>query len=94
MSSSWRPLPSSMPTERLRESEPVQVRTRSPRPESRPVSGGGPAGYGKRVISAIPRVMRAAEELWPRLRPVTTPAASAMTFFRFAQLYAATSSLV
>ena len=83
MSASWRPRPSSMPTERLRESVPVQVRTRSPMPESparvwrRP-----PQAMARRVISAMPRVMRAAAELWPRLRPWTTPEARAMTFLR------------
>ena len=81
MSFSLRPLPSSIPTERLRERVPVQVRTRSPMPE-RPARAWRrpPQATARRVISAMPRVMRAAEELWPRLRPWTTPAARAMTF--------------
>jgi len=69
-------LPSSMPTARLRERVPVQVSTRSPTPE-RParVCRWPPQAIARRVISAMPRVMRAAAELLPRLRPWTTPAA-------------------
>src|SRR6187402_153385 len=81
ISGSFRPLPSSTPTVRLRESVPVQVRTRSPIP-ARPASVfcSAPQAMARRVISAMPRVISAAAVLLPRLRPVATPAARAMTF--------------
>jgi hypothetical protein len=65
-----RPWPSAWPTVRLRLSEPVQVSTRSPTPE-RParVSRRPPQATARRVISAMPRVMSAAAELWPRPTP-------------------------
>ena len=82
MSASFSPLPSSTPTERLRERSPVQVSTRSPSP-ARPamVSRRPPQATASRAISARPRVMSAATELCPRPRPSQTPAAMAMMFF-------------
>ena len=70
-----------MPTVRLRLSEPVQVSTRSPSPE-RPasVSRRAPHATASRVISAIPRVISPAAELYPSPTPAATPAAIAITF--------------
>src|SRR5512143_800272 len=64
ISSSRRPCPSSTPSVRLRESAPVAVSTRSPRPASpAKVSGSAPMVTPRRVSSASPRVMRAARGL-------------------------------
>ena len=54
----------------IAERAPVQVRTRSPTPE-RParVWRRPPQATERRVISAMPRVMRAAAEFEPRSRP-------------------------
>src|ERR1700692_1873446 len=83
ISGSLRPLPSSTPTLRLRERSPVQVRTKSPSPASPAiVSRRPPQATTRRAISASPRVIRAATELWPKLRPSQTPAAMAITFLR------------
>src|ERR1051326_4027989 len=81
ISGSLRPRPNSTPTLRLRDSPPVHVRTRSPMPE-RParVSRRAPQATARRVISARPRVIRAATVLWPRPRPSQIPAAMAITF--------------
>ena len=81
-SSSERPLPSSMPSCRLRLSPPVQVSTRSPRP-LRPasVSRRPPRAYARREISAKPRVTSAAIALCPNPSDSIPPAAMAMTFF-------------
>ena len=82
MSASFRPLPNSTPTERLRLSAPVQVSTRSPIP-ARParVSRCPPRAVASRVISARPRVIRAAMVFEPSPSPSHAPAAIAMTFF-------------
>ena len=67
---------------RLRDSSPVHVSTRSPIPE-RPakVSGRRRAPTPTRMISASPRVMRAAIEFWAKPSPYDMPAAMAITFF-------------
>ena len=44
------------------------------------VSGLAPLRTANREISARPRVISAARELWPRPSPSATPAAMAMTF--------------
>src|SRR6266576_5526690 len=61
------PCPNATPRVRLRESAPVAVRIRSPMP-ARPanVIGCAPSITPSRVISARPRVMRAARVLKPR----------------------------
>ena len=82
MSDSLRPRPSSTPTLRLRDSPPVQVSTRSPKPASPAiVSRRPPQAIAKRVISARPRVISAAIELCPSPSPSHTPAAIAIIFF-------------
>ena len=71
ISSSERPLPSSMPTCRLRLSAPVQVSTRSPRPASPlNVSGRAPSATARRVISARPRVISAAKRVGTEAQPL------------------------
>src|SRR6266513_1761285 len=79
--SSVRPCPSATPSVRLRERAPVDVRIRSPIP-ARPanVIGCAPSVTPRRVISASPRVIRAARALNPSPRPSRIPAASAITF--------------
>src|SRR5207302_6907784 len=80
-SSSRFPLPSSTPSRWLRDSGPVAVRMRSPIPASpAKVAGSAPSATPRRVISANPRVIRAARVLWPIPRPSRMPAARAMTF--------------
>src|SRR5882672_1483399 len=76
------PCPSATPSPRLRDSEPVAVRMRSPRP-ARPanVIGCAPSATPSRVISARPRVINAARVLKPSPSPSRMPAARAMTFF-------------
>src|SRR5216684_541408 len=80
-SSSERPSPSAIPSEKFRDCRLEQVRIRSPRPE-RPVrvSGLAPKALPKRTSSAKPRVVRAAAALAPSRRPSTMPAAIASTF--------------
>ena len=57
-------------------------RTRSPRPDRpmKKVSARAPRARPRRVISARPRVMRAARALRPRCRPSHRPVAMASTF--------------
>src|SRR5439155_7436593 len=75
------PSPSSTPSWWLRDSGPVAVRMRSPIPASPAnVAGSAPSATPRRVISASPRVIRAARVLWPIPRPSRMPAARAMTF--------------
>src|SRR2546425_8739971 len=76
------PCPSATPRPRLRDSAPVAVRIKSPRP-ARPanVIGCAPSATPSRVISARPRVISAARVLKPSPSPSRIPAASAMTFF-------------
>ena len=75
------PVASSWPTRRLRLRSPVAVSTRSPRP-LRPmkVSVRAPRAVPRRVISARPRVMRAARALRPSCKPSHRPVATASTF--------------
>ena len=74
MSSSLCPCPSPMPTVRFRESDPVQVSTRSPIPESPArVSRRPPHATARRVISAMPRVISAALLLNPSPSPPRYP---------------------
>ena len=74
MSSSDSPCPRRRPTCLLRERPPVQVRVRSPRPESpMNVSGAAPMAVPMRASSARPRVMRAARALEPKPSPSQTP---------------------
>src|SRR5438034_596710 len=81
--SSVRPCPIATPRLRLRDSAPVAVRIRSPIPASpAKVSGSAPNATPNRVISARPRVIRAARVLEPNPRPSRIPAATAMTFLR------------
>src|SRR2546426_300532 len=79
--SSVLPCPSATPSVRLRERAPVAVRIRSPIP-ARPanVIGCAPSVTPRRVISARPRVIRAARVLKPSPSPSRMPAASAITF--------------
>src|SRR5205807_1502618 len=80
-SSSRFPSPSSTPSWWLRERGPVAVRMRSPIPASPAnVAGSAPSATPNRVISASPRVIRAARVLWPKPSPSKMPAARAMTF--------------
>src|SRR5262245_38274160 len=80
-SSSFRPLPSSTPTVRLRLCVLVHVATRSPMPARlENVSGLPPSAMPRRVSSARPRVSRAALVLSPYPRPSAIPAAIAITF--------------
>src|SRR4029077_16435761 len=75
------PSPSSTPSWWLRDRGPVAVRMRSPIPASPAnVAGSAPSATPKRVISASPRVIRAARVLWPMPSPSKMPAARAMTF--------------
>ena len=76
-------LPSSIPTCRFRLRSPVQVRTRSPRARQagKRCRLSDPAATASRVISASPRVIKAAIVLLPRPSPDTMPAPIAMTFF-------------
>jgi hypothetical protein len=46
------------------------------------VSGCAPSFWARRLISASPRVISAARELWPNSRPSQMPAAIATTFLR------------
>src|SRR5881397_1039596 len=75
------PCPSATPSVRLRDRAPVDVRIRSPIP-ARPanVIGCAPSVTPSRVISASPRVIRAARVLNPSPRPSRIPAARAITF--------------
>src|SRR5436190_22109179 len=75
------PCPSATPRVRLRDRAPVAVRIRSPMP-ARPanVIGCAPSVTPSRVISASPRVIRAARVLNPSPRPSRIPAARAITF--------------
>src|SRR5712664_2011074 len=79
--SSVLPCPSATPSVRLRDRAPVDVRIRSPIP-ARPanVIGCAPSVTPSRVISASPRVIRAARVLNPSPRPSRIPAARAITF--------------
>src|SRR5712664_929602 len=79
--SSVLPCPSATPSVRLRDRAPVAVRIRSPIP-ARPanVIGWAPSVTPRRVISARPRVIRAARVLKPSPRPSRIPAARAITF--------------
>src|SRR6266545_3649399 len=79
--SSVLPCPSATPRVRLRDKAPVAVRIRSPMP-ARPanVIGCAPSVTPSRVISASPRVIRAARALNPSPRPSRIPAARAITF--------------
>src|SRR5213593_4112626 len=80
-SSSRFPSPSSTPSWWLRDRGPVAVRMRSPIPASPAnVAGSAPSATPNRVISASPRVIRAARVLWPMPSPSRMPAARAMTF--------------
>src|SRR5207249_3296247 len=75
------PSPSSTPSWWLRDRGPVAVRMRSPIPASPAnVAGSAPNATPNRVISASPRVIRAARVLWPIPSPSRMPAARAMTF--------------
>src|SRR5258706_798721 len=75
------PSPSSTPSWWLRDRGPVAVRIRSPIPASpAKVAGSAPSATPNRVISASPRVIRAARVLWPIPSPSRMPAARAMTF--------------
>ena len=77
------PWPSAMPTRRLREASPAQVRTRSPMPDSpAKVWAWAPISTPIRLISWSPRVISAARALSPKPSPSETPAAIATTFFR------------
>src|SRR5712664_1212899 len=77
------PCPSATPRPRLRDSAPVAVRIRSPRPANpAKVIGWAPSATPSRVISARPRVINAARVLNPRPSPSRIPAASAITFFK------------
>src|SRR6266550_815235 len=75
------PCPSATPRVRLRDRAPVAVRIRSPMP-ARPanVIGCAPSVTPSLVISASPRVIRAARVLNPSPRPSRMPAARAITF--------------
>src|SRR5437867_4551885 len=80
-SSSRFPSPSSTPSWWLRDRGPVAVSMRSPIPASPAnVAGSAPSATPNRVISASPRVIRAARVLWPMPSPSKMPAARAMTF--------------
>src|SRR5579872_1285880 len=96
MSSSLRPLASSMPTLRFLLNSPVHVSTRSPKPASPDnVLGCPPRATASREISASPRVIKAASELFPSPSPWQIPAAMAITFFSAAPISTpAGSSLV
>ena len=60
---------------------PVAVSTRSPKPDKpMKVSGLAPSATPRRVISARPRVIKAARALRPRFMPSTMPVAIASTF--------------
>src|SRR5882762_5654172 len=79
-STPW-PCPSATPSVRLRDRAPVDVRIRSPIPASPAnVIGCAPSVTPSRVISASPRVIRAARVLNPSPRPSRIPAARAITF--------------
>ncbi len=82
MSSIDRPFASSMPTWRLRLWGLVQVAIISPMPASpAKVSGLPPSAAPKRLISASPRVIKAARVLSPAPSPSPIPTAMAMMFF-------------
>ena len=83
------------PTRRLRESAPVQVSIRSPMPASPiRVLGWAPMATARRVISARPRVTRAARALRPYSRPSERPVAMAMMFFTAPPTATPTASLL
>ncbi len=80
-SKDW-PLASLIPTSRFREYSPVQVKTKSPAPARPPkVSVFPPRATPNLVISAKPRVIRAALALLPKPIPSEIPDAIAITFF-------------
>ena len=76
------PRPSFNPSEKFRDCELAQLKTRSPRPDSPiKVSLRAPQARPNRAISEKPRVVRAAKADAPSCRPATMPAAIASTFF-------------
>jgi hypothetical protein len=81
ISATERPLPSSSPKVRLRDSGEEQVATRSPSP-ARPenVYGSAPMTNPNRVVSAKPRVITEAVALSPSPMPTPMPTARAITF--------------
>src|SRR3989442_10884645 len=82
MSCSFRPRPTSNPTERLRLKAPVQVRTRSPAPaKPAKVAGRPPRRVPERAISPLPRVIRAPRLFLPKPSPPAMPGAIATTIF-------------